>query len=87
LDDGREYTLVQLDELAAKLSQLIKRTTLYMPEQDGPSERSIRTIMERARCATVDQDIPHFLWDEVAKAIVYITNRVATRVLNGKTLY
>jgi hypothetical protein len=25
-----------------------------MPEQDGPSERSIRTIMERARCATVD---------------------------------
>jgi hypothetical protein len=32
-----------------------------MPEQDGPSEQSIRTIMERARCATVDQDIPHFL--------------------------
>ena len=58
-----------------------------MPEQDGPSERSIRTIMERARCATVDQDIPHFLWDEVAKAMVHVTNRVATRVLNGKTPY
>jgi DNA-binding XRE family transcriptional regulator len=54
LDDGREYTLVQLDELAAKLGQLIRRTTLYMLEQDGPSERSIRTIMERARCVTVD---------------------------------
>jgi hypothetical protein len=25
-----------------------------MPEQDGPSERSIRTIIERARCTTVD---------------------------------
>jgi hypothetical protein len=61
LDDGREYTLVQLNELAAKLGQLIRRTTLYMPEQDSPSERSIRTIIERARCATVDQDIPHFL--------------------------
>jgi hypothetical protein len=58
-----------------------------MPEQDGPSERSIRTIIERARCATVDQDIPYFLWDEVAKAMVYVTNRVITRVLNGKTLY
>jgi hypothetical protein len=43
--------------------------------------------MERARCATVDQDIPYFLWDEVAKAMVYITNRVTIRVLNGKTLY
>ena len=43
--------------------------------------------MERARCATIDQDIPHFLWDEVAKAIVHITNCVAIRVLNGKTLY
>jgi hypothetical protein len=32
-----------------------------MPEQDGPSERLIRTIIERARCAIVDQDIPHFL--------------------------
>jgi hypothetical protein len=58
-----------------------------MPEQDGPSERSIRTIMERARCATVDQDIPHFLRDEVAKAMVHITNRIAIRVLNGKTPY
>ena len=58
-----------------------------MPEQDSPSERSIRTIMERARCATVDQDIPYFLQNEVAKAIVHITNRVTTRVLNSKTLY
>jgi hypothetical protein len=58
-----------------------------MPEQDGPSKRSIRTIMERARCATIDYDIPYFLWNEVAKAMVYITNRVTTRVLNGKTLY
>jgi hypothetical protein len=32
-----------------------------MPEQDSPSEQSIKTIIERARCATVDQDIPHFL--------------------------
>jgi len=87
LDDRREYTLVQLDKLAAKLGQLIRRTTPYMPEQDGPFERSIRTIMERARCATVDQDIPHFLWDEVAKAMVHVTNRVTTRVLNSKTLY
>jgi hypothetical protein len=87
LDNGREYTLIRLDKLTAKLGQLIRRTTLYMPEQDGPSERSIRTIIERARCATVDQDIPHFLWDEVAKAIVHITNRVTTRVLNSKTPY
>jgi hypothetical protein len=32
-----------------------------MPEQDGPSKRSIRTIIERARCTIIDQDIPHFL--------------------------
>jgi hypothetical protein len=58
-----------------------------MPEQDSPSKRLIRTIMERSRCATINQNIPHFLWDEVAKAMVYITNRVIIRVLNDKTLY
>jgi hypothetical protein len=58
-----------------------------MPEQDSPSEQSIRTIIERAKYATIDQDIPYFLWDKVAKAMVYITNRVTTRVLNSKTLY
>jgi hypothetical protein len=58
-----------------------------MPEQDGSFKRSIRTIIERARCTTIDQDISYFLWDEVAKAMVYVTNRVITRVLNNKTLY
>jgi hypothetical protein len=54
LDNRREYTLIQLNELAAKLGQLIRRTTPYMPEQDGPSEQSIRTIIERARCTTIN---------------------------------
>lgn len=87
LDDGREYTIIQLDELAGELGQLVERTTPYMPEQDGKSERSIRTIMERARCNTIDQDIPIFLWDEIARGIVHISNRVSISSLNGKIPY
>jgi hypothetical protein len=49
-----------------------------VPEEDGTSERSIRTIIERSRTACIDQGIPESLWNEIVRAEVYISNRVAT---------
>jgi hypothetical protein len=35
----------------------------------------------------IEMAIPDFLWPEILKSVVTITNRTATRVLDGKTLY
>jgi len=56
-----------------------------VPKEDGTSERSIRTIIERSRTACIDQGIPESLWNEIVRAEVYISNRVATTKHN-KTL-
>jgi transposase InsO family protein len=87
LDGGREYSPARLQELADDLGMLVELTTPYFPEQDAVSERSIRTLIERSRSAILDQDIPEFLWPEVLRTMAHITNRIATRALDGITLY
>ena len=62
-------------------------TTPHNPEQDPVSERAIRTIIERVRSIMIEMDIPDYLWPEILKAVVVITNRTATSSLKGKTPY
>ena len=64
---------------------LVEVSTPYTPNQDGRSERAIRIILDRARSATIDQNIPEFLWPFILEAMVYVTNRTATSLLEGKT--
>ncbi|EKD13314.1 hypothetical protein MBM_08397 [Drepanopeziza brunnea f. sp. 'multigermtubi' MB_m1] len=57
-DEGKEYSFKQMKELADHLSILLKKSTPYTLEQNGRSERSIRTLIEKLRIATIDQEIP-----------------------------
>jgi transposase InsO family protein len=41
MDRGREYSLLQLQELCDEVGSILELTTIYTPEQDGISERSI----------------------------------------------
>jgi hypothetical protein len=59
----------------------------YAQDQDGVSERSIRTIIERARTMMLQANLPVKLWPEAIAAAVYITNRLPTKALQGKTPY
>jgi nitrogen-specific signal transduction histidine kinase len=61
MDDGQEYIIKELNKLADALGQLVKRTTLYTPEQDSKSEQSIHTILDRAKYICINQNIPKFL--------------------------
>lgn len=49
LDGGKEYSPSKMTDMAEDLGQIVEITTPYNPEQDGTSERSIRTVMERTR--------------------------------------
>jgi hypothetical protein len=49
MDDGREYIIKELNKLIDALGQLVERTTLYTPEQDGKSKQSIYIILNKAR--------------------------------------
>ena len=50
----------------------------YTPEQDGKAERTIRTIMEMARCMMTSAKAPTFLWGEATAYSTFIRNRIPT---------
>jgi hypothetical protein len=81
LDGGREFTINEIKNLTSRIGANLEITTPHNPEQDPVLERSIRTLIERVRAIMIEMGIPDFLWPEILKAIVAITNRTATRSL------
>jgi hypothetical protein len=51
------------------------------------SERAIRIVLEKVRSAIIALHIPGFLWPEIFKTMIYITNRIATVSLADITPY
>ncbi|KAK6586176.1 hypothetical protein PZA11_001233 [Diplocarpon coronariae] len=84
-DGGKEYSPTQMRILAENLGMILEESTPYTPEQDGRSERSIRTLMEKLRTAVIDQNIPSFLWPHLLLSVIHITNLTASDILGGKT--
>ena len=53
IDGGKEYGVNNLKALATDLGMLVETMMPYTPEQDGVSERSICTIIERLRSVMI----------------------------------
>src|SRR5579862_2096253 len=71
-----------------KENGIIHETTApYSPDQNGVSERSNRTIMERTKAILAESNLPKILWMEIAATVVYLKNRSPTRSIKGKTPY
>lgn len=66
---------------------LWEKSAPYAQDQDGVSKRSIRTIFEKARTMLIHAGLLSSLWQEAIVAACYITNRLPTKVLVGKTPY
>lgn len=64
-----------------------EKSAPYAQDQDGVSERSIRTIIEKARTMIINANLPVHLWPEAMAAAVYIANRLPTKALDNKTSY
>ena len=53
--------------------------------QNGVSERKIRTVVERARSMLLEARMPEQSWADAVATAVYILNRIPTKALTGKT--
>ena len=51
------------------------------PDQNGVAERRNRTLMDTVKSMRSNSYFPHFLWTEALKTVVYILNRVPTKVV------
>ena len=84
-DDAGEYQGLQ--PTFQERGIIWEKSAPYAQDQDGVSERSIRTILERARTMLIHAGLPSSLWPEAIAAACYITNRLPTTALEGKTPY
>jgi hypothetical protein len=57
----------------------------YTQNQNGVSERKIRTVVERARTMLLEARLPERFWADAVATAVYILNRSPTKALTGKT--
>ncbi|XP_045447465.1 uncharacterized protein LOC123655756 [Melitaea cinxia] len=64
-----------------------QKTNPYTPEQNGLSERTNRTIVEKARCLLFDAGLDKKFWAEATNTAVYLKNRSVASGLDNKTPY
>ena len=84
-DDGSEFG--RLQPYLREKGIAHEKSAPYAQDQDGVAERSIRTVLERARTMLIHANLPHRLWPEAIAAACYITNRLPTKALEKKTPY
>lgn len=84
-DDGGEFKSLKPYLRSKGITH--EKSAPYAQDQDGVAERSIRTILKRARTMLIHANLPHRLWPEAISAACYITNRLPTKALDGMTPY
>ena len=78
-DNGTEYFNAKMDEALKNSGIVHQATNVYTPEQNGVSERSNRSIVEKARCLLAEANLPKTLWAEAVAYSVYLLNRSPTK--------
>ena len=56
-------------------------TMLGSPDHNGVDERRNLTLMDMVRSMRINYNLPHFLWTEALKTVVYILNWVPTKAV------
>lgn len=77
-DNGREYCNDKYREFLSQNGIELETTAPYTPEQNGRTERDMRTIVESARSMLYAKDVPLYLWAEAVNTAVYLLNRTST---------
>ena len=75
----------ELNDLCNRSGIKRELTTPYNPQQNGVTERKNQTIMEAVKAMLHDQDLPMYLWEEAARAAVYVQNKMPHQVVGNKT--
>src|SRR5450755_3557006 len=88
-DCGKEFINRKMKNWATKFGAHLKPTALYSQSQNGVAERSIYTIISRARTMLhATSNLPKELWAETVNIAVYFANLSPTKaIIKGKTPY
>lgn len=86
-DNCREYINQKMKDYFRDHGIIMETSALYSHEQNGKSEREMRTITESARSMLYSKNLPLKLWVEVTNTAVHILNRTASKLANQETPY
>jgi hypothetical protein len=80
MDKGGEYVNEEMTTLLSKKGISHKKTTGYLPEQNGLIERLNRDLQEKGRAMLEDSGLGEELWAEATVTANYTRNRLPSRV-------
>ena len=86
-DNGGEYFSGPFQAFLVDEGTDIEAAVGYAHEQNGMSERHIRTIFERMLSVLSDTKLPKKMWMEILETVIYVKNRSPCRPLGSKTPY
>jgi len=84
-DNGGEFTSNKFETYLLNAGVKHQVTAPYTSAQNGRSERSHRTIMDRTRAIRSSAALPPKLWGECTLTSAYVKNRTPTHGLKHKT--
>ncbi|KAL4282228.1 hypothetical protein GQ457_03G017580 [Hibiscus cannabinus] len=84
-DNGGEYVSNEFNDFCRDSGILHQLTVPRTPQQNGVCERRNRTVLEMARCMLFEKHLPKLFWAKAVATAVYLLNRLATKVVDGKT--
>lgn len=82
-DNGTEYINVDMEQYLIQNGIRHQKTVVYTPEQNGKSERDMRTIVEAARTMMHSKNLNENLWAEAVNTAVFVINRTGTSSVKG----
>lgn len=80
-DNGTEFVNAECSILFQDYGILYQRTYVYTSQQNGIAERKHIHILEIARAMRFQGSIPLMFWGHCLLAVVYVMNRLPSRVL------
>lgn len=75
LDCGSEFFNTLFEPFCMEKGIILHATAPYTPEQNGVSERSMKTINSKARAMLLEANVPTRFWYQAAETAVFLHNR------------
>jgi hypothetical protein len=85
IDDDREFA--SLKEILNDKSIEWEKSASFAQDQDDVSERTIRTVIEKARILLIAANLLKRLWSKTLITICYLSNRSFIKTLDEKISY
>ncbi|GAA5820292.1 hypothetical protein JCM11251_005561 [Rhodosporidiobolus azoricus] len=86
-DQGTEYTSAAFRSFLADEGYKHETSVAYRPQQNGRSERAIRTVKEKVTTLLAEANISRRYWAEALFYASYLLQDLPTAAVDGKTPY